>query len=160
MKRLFLRSLKRELNEAAQKKLDEYRNQSDEEPTDEEGRTLSWFEDMNIRPPKSLLDKQKQFDEGLELDLEEDYDWFEVDITINQDQFEMVEDDIEEGSIVHLKSGKYLEVIEDSGDINAQIWYNNRSTWEKIKEWYYIQKNKFNNKKKTKNKLIKNGSKQ
>lgn len=126
MKRLYLTATKRVLNESAQKRLDEFNY---DEPTDSEGRSADWYADMNLPIPKDL--KQS---EHIEFDPDTDYDEYEVDVIINLEDFTMAVDEEEYGSTIYLKSGHNIFVIQDTEDINAQIWYYNRGIIQKIKE--------------------------
>lgn len=134
MKILHLTTIRRVLNEAAQKRLDEFDDyDEDEEPVDEHGRNAQWYEDVGMRVPQDLIDKKKEF---LEFDLDEDYDEYKVSVNINLDDFSMMIDNFDYGSVVYLKSGTNLEVIEETDDIYNQIKSLNKTIWEKIKSIY------------------------
>lgn len=145
MKTLHLTGIKRVLNEAAQKRLDEYHDKNDySEPKDENGMTLEKYYDLGLSPPKDLVDKSEDY---LEFDLDSDYDAFEVPILINMRDFTMCIEDEEEGSIVYLKNKNNIYVLEDTDEIYSQIWWNDRTWWEKAKQKYNEIKNKFKTKK-------------
>ena len=149
MKRLFLTAIKRVLNEDAQKRLDAFDDEDyDEEPRDEHGRTAEFYTDLNLPIPESLKNKQSDF---IKFDLEKDYDTYEIDVTVNMDDFVMVVDNEEFGSVLYLSNGSSIEIIEDSADINAQIWWNTRSRWQRFRDWaegvYNIIKKKINKQK-------------
>lgn len=133
MQRLFLTAIKRVLNEDAQKRLDAFDDEDyDEEPRDEHGRTAEFYTDLNLPIPESLKNKQSDF---IKFDLEKDYDTYEIDVIVNMNDFVMVVDDEEFGSTVYLSNGNNIQILEDSADINAQIWWNTRSRWQRFKDW-------------------------
>lgn len=145
MKRLFLTGIKRVLNEEAQKRLDEFDDEDyDDEPVDEYGRNAQWYDEAQIPIPESLKDKRKDY---LQFDIENDYDAYLIDITVNEAKFVMAVDHEDEGSTVYMSNGTVIEVVEDTLEINGQIWWNNRNLWQKFSDWcegiYSIIKKKF-----------------
>jgi len=101
---------------------------------------------MNLRPPKELEEASKSSADSIRFELDKDYDFFEVDCMIRLSDYVMSIDDAEGGSLVYLKNGLHVSVLEDTDDIVAQIYYLNRSIWEKLKEWVNIKINKFKQK--------------
>jgi len=149
LKKLYLTSVKRILNDAAQKRLDEFEAQDDyNSPKDDYGRDYGWYMEAGIPVPKELEDQSKDY-----IDFkDEDYDEFEADAIIRQSDFLMAIDDIEYGSTVYLLNGITVSVFEDAETINMQIWYNDLKWYErlKLKIEELINKLKWNKKSKTK----------
>lgn len=137
MKLLYLTGFKRVLNEAAQKRLDDFEDSDEyEQPKDEYGRTAEFYLDQNISIPPEL--KENKSSDLLKFDLEKDYDEYEIEVVVNLDQFVMCVDDEEEGCTIYLNSGHNVFVLEQAIDVTTQIWGHSRSNWEKFKE--YISK--------------------
>lgn len=144
MQILHLTSLQKILTDEAEAKIEAYQENS-EQVKDDQGRSTEYFIDsLGIQPPKDLLDKEKLLDKGLEL-TEEDYIYLEVDCNIRLSQLSMTQDCVEEDyvCIVWLKDGTFVQVLQTSAEIEAQIIYLQRNVFEKIRDWI---KNKLNRK--------------
>lgn len=144
MKRLHLTVLRKELTEAAEKRLEEL-DIYDENPKDSNGKTREYYENLGLPVSKEITDKEKLLNGGIEL-TDDDYDFYETECTVNLDNFAMVIDDIEEGSSLFLSDGTFVNILEDSAEVNAQIWWLTRSKWEKFKEFISSIKRKFKKK--------------
>jgi len=134
------------MTEEAEKKLEAYEQESWEEPVDNNGKNKDYYDSLGLPAPKELIEREKNIDKGIEI-TDEDYHWFETECSIRLSKYVMCIDDAEEGSIIYLSNGTHVSVLEDSDDVNAQIWWLTRSRWEKIKEYFRTIVNKFKNKK-------------
>jgi len=145
LKQLYLTVEQKVLNEAAQQRLDQFEDGEDDytEPRDSSGRSADDYESLGLPPSKELIELEKTQTNSIRFDLEKDYDFYETDCVIRMSDYVMCIDSVDGGSVVYLKNGLNVEVLEESDDILAQIWYQNRSWWEKIKEW---AENKFKQK--------------
>lgn len=139
-KYIYVEVVSRVLNDKGRKKLKEYQEVDEyEEPVDSEGRSRSWFEDMGIRPPKDLTDKEKLLQQDLEFD-EDDYDDELEETFLTVKSIEFATNNYDGGCTIFTKGGNFLKVADDIDDVLAQIHYVNMSVWDTIKEWI---KNKF-----------------
>lgn len=122
------------LNEAGEKKLKEAT--SAEELTDENGFTLEWYEENNLRPPSDLLkSKKSEIDSEGFMHLSPDeltYDFQNrfIDIT---DLLTVVEAD-EFGTIIQFNNGLEYWAEEDIFEIYARIYVTQMSWFERVKE--------------------------
>jgi len=144
LKQLFLTVEQKVLNEAAQKRLDLFEEEGEDfiEPRDSSGRSAEDYDSLGLPPSKELRELEKTQTNSIRFDLEKDYDFYETDCIIRMSDYVMCIDDPEGGSVVYLKNGLNVEVLEESDDILAQIWYQNRSWWEKLKEFINKYKQK------------------
>lgn len=84
--RLSLTGFGEVLTKEAQEKLDrEEETIVYEDLTCESGHTRRWYEDMNIPIPKELLEKERNFENGIDFN-EEDYEILEYPCRIYEDQ--------------------------------------------------------------------------
>jgi len=135
MKQLFLTVEQRVLNDAAQKKLDDFEASDDyEEPRDSSGRSREDYESLAMRPSKELEELEKKVVNTLRFDAEKDYDYFETPCMIRLSDYSACIDDVEGGSTIYLHNNLKIEVLEDSDDVAAQIWYHSRGWWEVMLE--------------------------
>lgn len=122
------------LNEAGEKKVKEAT--SSEELTDENGFTLEWYEENNLRPPSELLNSKKsEIDEDGFMELSSDeftYDFQNrfIDIT---DFLTAVEAD-EFGTLIQFNSGREYWVEEDLFEVYARIYLSKMNWFERFKE--------------------------
>lgn len=146
MKFIYLTGLRKELNEVAQKRLDDWEGESYEEAVDSDGRSREYFENLGIKVPKEITDKEKNLDDDITF-TDEDYDEFEVDVVINIEDFSMSIDTTEDTATIYLKNGMFVNTLENSSEINGQIWWITRTPWEKIQNYWKELINKFKIKK-------------
>lgn len=133
MKFIHLTGLRKELNEEAQRRLDEWEGDNYEEPVDSDGKNREFYESMGIPVPKEILDKEKNLEKDITF-TEEDYDSHAVEVLINLDSFSMCIDTIDDEGIVFLKDGTYCNVLETKQEIYDQIKWETRSFWNKFKQ--------------------------
>jgi hypothetical protein len=116
MKVIKLTGIRKELNEAAQKRLNEFEEGYNEfeEPKCSNGKTAEYYENLGIPIPEDLKKKMKDY---IDFDEEEDYDYYNVDVFVNSDDFSMAIDDIEGSCIVFTKSGSYVAVEESAKEV-------------------------------------------
>lgn len=122
------------LNEAGEKRVKEAT--SAEEPTDENGFTLEWYEENNLRPPSDLLkSKKSEIDSEGFMNISADeltYDFQNrfIDIT---DLLTVVEAD-EFGTIIQFNNGMEYWCEEDIFEMYARIYVTQMSWFERVKE--------------------------
>lgn len=130
--RLSLTGVGNVLTESAEKKLE--KGESYKTPTCDNGKTASWYEDMNIPIPDELELKLKQQDEGVKL---EDGDFEEVysDVSIYEDDILLKVTD-EDFTTIFVRGGDVtLTVLETVDEIDSYIEYMNRGWFERIKDY-------------------------
>lgn len=121
---------KRILTEEAQKRAEEFEDEYYEEPTDSKGWTREKYNDLGMKVPQELIDKEKELSKGLEFN-DEDYEDFYSECAIKPSQIIMTIEDADGGTTIYLKNGIYVSVEEDVDEVQAQMWRVNRSWWEK-----------------------------
>lgn len=155
MKFLYLSALRRELNEAAQKRLDAFEDGEDnyEAPKDHNGNSLEFYIENNLKAPDYLKEASKN-SEYIQFDLDEDYDVYQVDVIVKLDQFSMAIDDAEGGCVVYLQNATNVQVLETAEEVEFQARYHSRSNWQVIIDYikteYKRIRNKFNKNRKVK----------
>ena len=115
------------ITEAAEKKLE--KEESYQVPTCSNGKTAEFYDDIGIPLPPDLVDKLKKQDKGVELsseDFEEEYS----DISIYDDEILFKVTD-SEGTILFIKGGYTLTVLETVNEIDEYIDYMSLSSFEK-----------------------------
>jgi len=153
MKFLYLTALRRELNEAAQKRLDEFEDGEDnyEAPKDHNGNSLEFYIENNLKAPDYLKEASKN-SEYIQFDLDEDYDVYQVDVIVKLDQFSMAIDDAEGGCVVYLENATNVQVLETAEEVEFQVRYHSRNNWEIFKDYIEVKYNRIKNKLKSINK--------
>lgn len=119
-KYLYLTTVKSELTEAAEKRLDEL--DEEYEPTCSNGRTREWYEDMNIKIPQDLLDKEKSINKGVDL-TDEDFNYTLTDSLVNLKDFVLAVDNgesCEDGAVVYIRNKMTYNVVECSAEITRK----------------------------------------
>lgn len=139
--KLHLTGIAEVITEAAEKKLekaDDY-----QVPTCKNGLTEEQYIDLGVKLPEDLVKKLKNQDKGIELnseDFEEEYS----DISIYDDEilFKVTDSD---GTVLFVKGGYTLQVLETVDDIDSYIDYMSRNWLEKIRDYvlfFFRRKNK------------------
>lgn len=128
--RLNLTGIGEILTESAEKKIEQAEDNV-LEPTCENGKTLSWYEDMAIKPPKDLENKIKEFEQGVKLE-DEDFEEVISDVIVYEDQIKLIlEDSTTDTTTLFLKDGLTVRVLESALEINSYIDYIQMSWIEK-----------------------------
>lgn len=122
--------------------------ESNTEKRDINGNNLEWYADQNLRPPKELLENDEpEIDEDGQIELtkgEFEYDFH--DCLVEASKIVLVLDDTEIGSYVYVEGDFKVRVAETAEEINALLWFMNRSRTERFKDWWDDFKNKFKRK--------------
>ena len=140
MKRIKLRltGVSDVITEAAEKKLE--KGETYQVPTCNNGKTAEFYDDIGIPLPPDLVEKLKKQDKGIELsseDFEEEYS----DISIYDDEIVFKVTDAE-GTVLFVRGGHTLQVLETVDEIDSYIDYMSLSSFEK---WWIGFKIAFSN---------------
>lgn len=131
---IFFTEVKTILNEAGEKRVKEATSTG--EPTDENGFTLEWYEENNLRPPSELLNfKKPEIDEDGFMTLSKDeltYD-FSVTFLDMTNFFRAVEAD-EFGTILEFNDDLSYWVEEDIFEVYARIQVSQMNRFQRFKE--------------------------
>ena len=142
--RLNLTGIGEILTESAEKRL-EQAEENILEPTCDNGKTLSWYEDMGIKPPKDLQDKIKEFEQGVKLE-DDDFEEITSEVIVYEDQIKLiVEDSLTKTTTIFLKDGLTVRVLESALEIDSYLDYIQMSWIEKkisVLLSFFRQKNK------------------
>ncbi len=142
--RLSLTGVGEVLTEAAEKKLE--KGDSYQTPTCDNGKTASWYEDMAIPLPDSLLEKLKQQDEGVELE-DEDFEVVTSEVVVYEDQIKLILSD-SDFTTIFLHGGITITVLETPDEIDSYLSFLERGWFERVKdEVYFFFRRKFKNNK-------------
>lgn len=130
MKSLILTTVNKVPNEKGKEKIDRVNNPPELE---EDYKSLEWYEDMGLKPPKEILLSEDDVDEDGFINLMED----EVEDVLSVlllpfDNFGCAEQG-EELTTVYTKSGEVFTVVEGIEEIYGTILYQNMSWWQKMK---------------------------
>lgn len=115
------------ITEAAEKKLE--KEETYQVPTCKNGLTEEQYLDMAVPLPADLVEKLKKQERGIELsseDFEEEYS----DISIYDDEILFKVTD-SEGTVLFIKGGYNLQVLETVDEIEAYIDYMSLNSFEK-----------------------------
>jgi hypothetical protein len=126
--RLNLTGIGETLTESAEKKL-EAAEDNILEPTCEDGKSLSWYEDMAIKPPKDLVDKLKEFESGVKLE-DEDYEEVYSNVSVYEDEI-LFKVTTEDKTTLFIKGGFTIDVLESCEEIDLYVDFHNLSWFEK-----------------------------
>jgi hypothetical protein len=146
-KYLYLTEVVTSPNEAGEAKIKRIENGI--KPTDVNGHTIDLYIENDLRPPKELLEESEEegiSDDGMIELVEDEFDYQYNNCLINLDDFMMASDDGEMGATIWLKNKLTIRVDETVELINAQIWFLNRSLWDKLKEKIQLLKEKIKSK--------------
>lgn len=136
MKILTLTTINKVPNEKGREKIDRVNNPPE---TSEDYKSLEWYEDMGLKPPKEILLLENDVDEDGFVNLMEDEVEDSLSILLLPfDNFAGAESG-EEITTVYTKSGEVFSVVEDVTEIYGLILYQNMSFW---KRQYYKIKSK------------------
>lgn len=136
MKILTLTTINKVPNEKGREKIDRVNNPPE---TSEDYKSLEWYEDMGLKPPKEILLLENDVDEDGFINLMEDEVEDSLSILLLPfDNFAGAESG-EEITTVYTKSGEVFSVVEDVTEIYGLILYQNMSFW---KRQYYKIKSK------------------
>ena len=145
MKTLSVTVVQEVLTEEAIAKLDAQEGTLFEDLTCDSGKTRENYQDLGMKIPASLLEKEKNF--GKDQDLEdEDFDILFKSALFKLSDFKLVVDNEEDifGSTIFLKGGITLTVQEQAYEIWEQIEWENRNSWVKFKNWlWHLKTNNF-----------------
>lgn len=112
------------LTKEAQEKLDkENTTVVFEDLTCENGKKRSWYEDMGMNVPKDLIEKEKNFENGIELE-DEDYESLETPLRIYEDEI-VAYVTSEDTTLIFTRTGITFTVRETVEDIDRLIENNN-----------------------------------
>lgn len=136
MKILILTTVNKVPNEKGKEKINRANNPPE---LDEDYKSLEWYEDMGLKPPKELLLSNGDVDEYGFINLTED----EVEDSLSVlllpfDNFGCAEQG-EELTTVYTKSGEVFTVVEGIEEIYGTILYQNMPWWQKM---YYNLKSR------------------
>lgn len=126
--RLRLTGIGEALTKSAEKKLEEAEDNI-LEPTCENGKNLSWYEDMAIKPPKDLVDKLKEFESGVKLE-DDDYEEVYSDVSLYEDEI-LFKVTTEDKTTLFIKGGFTIDVLESCEEIDLYVDFHNLSWFEK-----------------------------
>ena len=140
--RLRLTGIGETLTESAEKKL-EAAEDNILEPTCENGKNLSWYEDMAIKPPKDLVDKLKEFESGVKLE-DDDYEEVYSDVSLYEDEI-LFKVTTEDKTTLFIKGGFTIDVLESCEEIDLYVDFQ-RLSW--IDKKYLLFLNFFHRKEK------------
>lgn len=126
--RLRLTGIGETLTESAEKKLEEAEDNI-LEPTCENGKSLSWYEDMAIKPPKDLVDKLKEFESGVKLE-DDDYEEVYSDVSLYEDEI-LFKVTTEDKTTLFIKGGFTINVLESCEEIDLYVDFHNLSWIDK-----------------------------
>lgn len=118
MKLLKISIRRAQLKEEHEGKIREIFEDSIEEPVDENGKSASWYEDMNLPIPDDL--KQKSATNALPI-TDEFFDFKIVSAFVPLDEICYIAGDFDEGCEVVLKNGDTIKAIEDEDEIYTRI---------------------------------------
>lgn len=125
--------LSRELNEEASKRYEKFEDEVsmrfEKEPTDDEGRTKQWYEDLNLPVPQDLLNKSNNED-YIEFDLEKDYNIVKRSSLINYNHITDVDNTEDEesflgSSVISLTDGSKVLAEETIEEIQKLVQTKN-----------------------------------
>lgn len=123
--RLKLTGTAETLTKEAQEKLDKVQDgvSTIEDLTCENGRTREDYENLGIRVPQDLIDKERNFEDGFELD-DNDYEELEYPCRIYEDEIVGYVRS-EENTLIFTKTGLTFTVKETVEEIDELIENNN-----------------------------------
>lgn len=107
------------LKEEHEHKLKDFFTASEKEPEDENGKTASWYEDMNLPIPDEL---KNNVDNELSLPITDEFFEFKTKHSfIPIKNIDYIMGDFEEGAEIILLSGEVIKTIEDEHEIKNRI---------------------------------------
>ncbi len=130
--RLHLTGVAEVITESAEKKL-EKAEENILQPTCDNGRTMEDYENLNFpqdKIPKELIERQKEYELGVKLE-DEDFEEEYSDISIFDDEILFKVTDVN-GTVLFVKGGYTLQVLETVDEIDSYIEYQNLSWIEKL----------------------------
>jgi hypothetical protein len=139
--RLHLTGIAEVITEAAEKKLEKADNY--QIPVCSNGKNANFYDDIGIPLPLDLVEKLKNQDKGIELN-SEDFEEAYSDISIFDDDILFKVTDLE-GTVLFVKGGYTLTVLETVDEIDSYIDYMSRNWLEKIRDYvlfFFCRKNK------------------
>lgn len=144
--RLKLTGMSTELTESAEKRLEEIEDNI-LEPVCDNGRNLSWYEDMGFsqnKIPKELIERQKDFELGVEFK-DEDYEEVYSDVSLYEDEIVFKVTDINKTTL-YIRGGFTISVLETCEEIDDMVDYIKMNWFFKAVQ-KILAKLKINNKK-------------
>lgn len=129
--RLHLTGVAEVITELAEKKLE--KAEDFQIPVCSNGKNADFYDDIGIPLPPDLVEKLKNQDKGVELkpeDFEEEYS----DISIFDDEILFKVTDVN-GTVLFVKGGYTLQVLETVDEIDSYIDYMSRNWLEKIRDY-------------------------
>lgn len=134
MKLLEVTIRRAELKEEYEHKIKEMFESVEEEPTDENGKGIDWYEDLGIPIPEDL--KQKPSSNIFPI-TDEFFNFHIKTALIPLTEISYIAGDIDEGCEVILKNGDIIKSIEDEVDILYQIEHlTKQKFWQKLKQLF------------------------
>ena len=134
MKLLEVSIRRAQLKEEHEGKIRDMFEDSVEESVDENGKSASWYEDMNLPIPDDL--KQKSATNILPI-TDEFFDFKIVSAFIPLGEVSYIAGDFDEGCEVVLKNGDTIKAIDDEIDVYLQIEELTKLTfWQKLKQLF------------------------
>lgn len=122
--RLQLTGFSKVLTEEAEKRL-EASEESILEPVCDNGHTLEYYESMGFaqhKIPKELIERQKDFELGIEIDEDNDYEDLLSEVVIYEDEISVIIEDAQmEVTIIYLRNLMKITVREKPFEINLMI---------------------------------------
>jgi len=132
--KLLLTGLGETLTKEAQEKLNKETQgvSTIEDLTCENGRTREQYENLGMRVPDDLIEKEKNFEVGIKIE-DEDYEEVYSEVLVFVDQIRLiVEDDV--STVLFLNDGLTVNVVETRDEIFSYIEYLERGWFDRFKD--------------------------
>ena len=123
---------------------------------DEHGHTREFYEDVAGKVPRGFAQEEKDFykikmssginEDGTILLMEDEVDYDAKPCIINLEDFSTAIDNESIGSVIYLKDGSEIWVVESSYEIGEYIEHLHRSFWQKFVEAFKFYYRKIKNK--------------